>query len=91
MGPQDAPFISTNWSGYDSILSLGALLSHHDSGLKFLPVVRDGRIISLEVSQVVKGKNTRLLIIKDSFKLLPSAPLGPWTYGPWSEGQGWLN
>jgi hypothetical protein len=78
MGPQDAPFISTNWSGYDSILSLGALLSHHDSGLKFLPVVRD-------------GKNTRLLIIKDSFKLLPSAPLGPWTYGPWSEGQGWLN
>jgi hypothetical protein len=62
-----------NWSGYDSILSLGALLSLHDSGLKFLPVVRDGRIISLEVSQVLKGKNTRLLIIKDSFKLLPSA------------------
>ncbi len=62
-----------NWSGYDSILSLAPLLSHHESGLKFSPIVRNGQIISLEVTQKIKGNNTRLLTVKDSFKLLPGA------------------
>jgi hypothetical protein len=35
--------------------------------------IRNGQIISLEVAQVIKGRNTRLFTIKDSFKLLPSA------------------
>jgi hypothetical protein len=30
-----------NWAGYDSILSLAALLSHRESGLEFNPVVRN--------------------------------------------------
>src|SRR6266542_1847641 len=50
-----------------------ALLSHHESGLKFSPIVRNGQIISLEVTQKIKGNNTRLLTVKDSFKLLPGA------------------
>lgn len=61
-----------NWAGYDSILSLAALFTHHDSGFSFTPVVRNGQIISLEVFKVAEGKRTRLLTIKDSFKLLPS-------------------
>jgi hypothetical protein len=62
-----------NRAGYDSILSLGALLSHHQSGLTFTPIVRNGRLISLGVFQLLKGKNTLLFTIKDSFKLLPAA------------------
>src|SRR6266545_4861075 len=58
-----------NWAGYDSILSLAALLSHHDSGLNFTPIIRNGQIISLKVQQGSKV----LLTIKDSFKLLPAS------------------
>lgn len=58
-----------NWAGYDSILSLAALLSL--KGYKFVPIIRDGKVISLTV-QDVKTKVT-CLTIKDSIKLIPGA------------------
>jgi hypothetical protein len=47
-------------AGYDSILSLAALISHHDSGFQFTPIVRDGKVISLEVQQGFQVTTTRL-------------------------------
>jgi hypothetical protein len=58
-----------NWAGYDSILSLAALVGVE--GYKFVPIVRDGKVISLTI-QDSKTKTT-YLTIKDSMKLIPGA------------------
>ncbi|CAI2189173.1 6142_t:CDS:2 [Funneliformis geosporum] len=58
-----------NWAGYDCILSLAALLSI--KGYKFVPIIRDGKVLSLTV-QDEKTKVT-CLTIKDSIKLIPGA------------------
>jgi uncharacterized protein YoxC len=61
-----------NWAGYDAILSLGSLISLHDLGYTFNPIVRDGKLISLTV--LLDGKVQ--LTIKDSIKLIPGAKIG---------------
>jgi hypothetical protein len=62
-----------NWAGYDIFLSLAPLLSLANHGFKFEPTVHNGKVICLKVFLIGKRKNTLLLTIKDSFKLLPSA------------------
>lgn len=56
-----------NFGGYDAILSLPSLLSIPP--YKFYPIMKDGEIISIKVTN--KGKI--VLIIKDSIRILPGA------------------
>lgn len=62
-----------NWAGYDSILSLIPLLSLHDHGFSYTPIMQDGQLISLTVFQRIQGKNKTVLTIKDSLKMIPGA------------------
>lgn len=58
-----------NWAGYDAILSLESLISLHDKGYTFKPIVQDGKVICLTV---LKDQKVHL-IIKDSIKVIPGA------------------
>jgi hypothetical protein len=58
-----------NWSGYDAILSLASLLSLHDLGYTFKPILQDGKVICLTILL----KNHIILTIKDSIKLIPGS------------------
>jgi hypothetical protein len=60
-----------NWAGYDAILSLLPLIGLHDHGFTFTPIMHSGLLISLKILKCIKGKNTTVLTIKDSLKLLP--------------------
>lgn len=62
-----------NWAGYDSILSLLSLLNLEEHGFSFTPIMQNGQVISLTVLQRVKKKNTTVLTIKDSLKIIPGA------------------
>jgi len=57
------------WAGYDAILSLAPLLSLHDHGYTFKPIVQDGKVICLTVLL----KNHVQLTIKDSMRVIPGA------------------
>lgn len=57
-----------NWGGYDSILSLPQLLSLN-SMYSFNPIMKEGELMSLDITQGTK----RLLSIKDSIRILPSS------------------
>ncbi len=56
-----------NWGGYDSILSLSALLNI--PGYKYLPILNNGEIMSMRISD---SNGKELLQIIDSIRLLPS-------------------
>ncbi|PKY60857.1 DNA polymerase B 2 [Rhizophagus irregularis] len=56
-----------NFGGYDAILSMPSLLQLPN--LQFFPIMKDGEIISIKVSN--KGKV--ILEIKDSIRILPGA------------------
>ncbi len=58
-----------NWAGYDAILSLAALISLHEYGYTFNPIVQDGKVISLTV---LLGTEIQLTI-KDSIKVIPGS------------------
>lgn len=56
-----------NWAGYDSILSMSALVNLPD--FTFQPVINNGQVISIKIEF---NEKVRLTII-DSIKLLPSS------------------
>src|ERR1041384_5728533 len=62
-----------NWAGYDAILSLLPLLNLHEHGFTYNPIIQNGQLLSLSVFQKIKGKNTTVLTIKDSIKIIPGA------------------
>ena len=62
-----------NWAGYDSILSLLPLLNLHEHGYTYNPNMQNGQLISLTIFQRINDRNTTVLTIKDSLKLIPGA------------------
>jgi hypothetical protein len=57
-----------NWAGYDSILSMSALLSL--TGYTFKPIVKNGEVMGLTILNL---KGQVVLKIKDSVLILPGA------------------
>lgn len=57
-----------NWGGYDSMLSLAALLNISDYTYK--PILRDGEIMSI---RILDSKGKEVLNIMDSIIILPSS------------------
>lgn len=62
-----------NWAGYDAILSLLPLLILNEHGFTYTPIMQNGQLISLTILQRIKDRNTIVLTIKDSLKLIPGA------------------
>jgi hypothetical protein len=62
-----------NWAGYDAILSLLPLLNLHNHGFTYNPIMQNGQLISLTILQSIKGRDSTVLTIKDSLKLIPGS------------------
>lgn len=61
------------WAGYDAILSLAPLISFHDKGYTFDPILQDGKVLCLTV---LKNRKVQLTI-KDSMKIIPGGLIRP--------------